>query len=137
MFPFYSAEELQFKKQGTLSFFRKENTEKMLSIEIELAISDFEQTRGLMWREVMEEHQGMLFIFEEEAPRSFWMLNTYIPLDIIYINAQKEIVSIHKAKPHSIKNIKSEQPAQYTLEVNQGFCEKYGIKAGDSIDFEL
>ena len=92
--------------------------------------------QGLMYRQNLPENAGMLFIFTNEEPRSFWMKNTYISLDIIYINSKKEIVSIQKyTQPRSTYSIPSEKPAMYVLEVNAGFTDKYGIHPGDKIDF--
>lgn len=136
MLPFYSEDDLTFKKQGTLYFFQKNGDEK-LEIEIELARTDFEQSRGLMWRKTMEDKQGMLFLFPKEEIQSFWMFNTFIPLDIIFIDAKKKIVNIAFGKPHSIRPVDSEGPTQYVLEVNAGFCDKNAIKKGDTIEWSI
>ena len=82
----------------------------------------------------MEEMQGMLFIFPDERYQSFWMLNTLFSLDMIFINSKKEIVTIHKnTKPLSEQSYPSSEPAQYVLEVNAGFCDRYNIKQGDKV----
>jgi uncharacterized protein len=127
--------EPPFKKQGTLDFLNaKEKTIK--SIDIEIAGTDSARMMGLMYRKSMTDEQGMLFIFENSEPRSFWMKNTIIPLDIIYINENKEIVSIaKKTKPYSTESIPSGKNAQYVVEVNGGFTDKYEIKAGDKIKY--
>jgi len=84
----------------------------------------------------MSNDQGMLFIFEVEEPQGFWMKNTIIPLDIIYVNAKKEIVSIAEdTQPFSEQSLPSKGPAIYVVEVNGGFCAQYGITAGYKIDF--
>jgi len=106
-----------------------------VTIDIEVADSEDERTQGLMYRYSMEENQGMYFIFPEEDFRSFWMKNTYISLDIIFINANHEIVSIQKyTQPKSTYSQPSEKPAKYVLEVNAGFADKYGIKPGDKVE---
>ncbi len=85
----------------------------------------------------MEEMQGMLFVFEDATPRSFWMKNTYISLDIIYVDADKKIVSIQKsAVPLSEESLPSYKDAMYVVEVNAGFTDKYNIKEGDQISFK-
>ena len=85
----------------------------------------------------MDEARGMLFVFPNSEQRSFWMKNTFIPLDIIYISADKEIVKIVKnAVPRSEKSLLSEKDAMYVVEVVGGFCDKYNIIEGDKIDFE-
>ena len=84
----------------------------------------------------MDENQGMLFIFDDSSPRYFWMKNTYISLDIIYIDENFRIVSIQKtALPRSEESLPSEKPAKYVVEVNAGFTDKYKINKGDKISF--
>lgn len=78
----------------------------------------------------------MLFIFPQEQPLNFWMRNTPLPLDIIYINTDYTIVSIaENTTPYSTAQIPSKHPAKYVLEVNGGFCQSQGIVAGDRVEF--
>ena len=112
--------------------------DKMVAVEI--AKSDEEKSTGLMWREYLEEDTGMLFIWEDQKQRSFWMRNTLIPLDIIFIGKDKKIINIEIAEPCKKKvcdSYKSEKPAQYVLEVDKGWSEKNDIKPGISVDFNL
>ncbi|OGU89839.1 MAG: hypothetical protein A3K31_13355 [Ignavibacteria bacterium RIFOXYA12_FULL_35_25] len=82
----------------------------------------------------MEEKQGMLFIFPDDAMQSFWMRNTLISLDMIFINSNKTIVTIHKnTKVLSDQSYPSTAPAQYVLEVNAGFTAKHDIQVGDHV----
>jgi len=122
-----------FVKQGDLSFTdAKDNF--ITRINIEIADNDEKRTTGLMYRDKMEESQGMLFIFDTETPQAFWMKNTIIPLDIIFVNSKMQIVKIQKnAVPYSETSLPSEKPAQYVVEVNGGYCDKLGIKEGDKI----
>jgi uncharacterized membrane protein (UPF0127 family) len=86
----------------------------------------------------MDLKNGMLFIFEDEDYRAFWMKNTHLSLDIIYVNGQQHIVSIAShAVPFSEESLPSAAPAKYVVEVNAGFCEQFSIKPGDSIAFKL
>lgn len=125
-----------FKNEGELTFIDGETGEKVITIDIEKAETPEEHEIGLMYRRDMQESQGMLFIGKEEEEKGFWMKNTYIALDIIYVNAEKEIVSIGKyAKPQSTESIPSGAPAQYVVEVVAGFSDKYGIGKGDKISF--
>jgi uncharacterized protein len=134
--PAQQEQENTFKKQGDLNFIRSADNSTIASIAIEIAKDEFLREKGLMYRRNMEELQGMLFVFEDEAPRNFWMKNTYISLDIIYVGADKKIVSIQKsAVPMSETSLPSEKAAMYVVEVNAGFCDKYNIKAGDKISF--
>jgi len=124
-----------FRDDGDLSILRARETVP-LEIDIEIADEEPERMRGLMDRMNLPEFAGMLFIFNEEEMRSFWMKNTFISLDIIYINANKEIVSIQKnTQPQTTYSIPSERPARYVLEVNAGFTDKYEINPGDKIEF--
>lgn len=128
--------EISFEKEAELYFIQKEDTIK--SIDIELAESDYEQQTGLMHRSSMEMDQGMLFIYKDERPRpTFYMKNTQIPLDLIYINAEKFIVEINKnAQPFDENPIRAQTPAQYVLEVNAGFVDKYQLNDSIKVDFK-
>ncbi len=80
----------------------------------------------------------MLFIMDREEIQSFWMLNTYISLDILFVDAEKRIVTIRPdTTPQSLDSVASDKPALYVVEVNAGFCKKHGISTGDRIEFEL
>ncbi|MES0808689.1 DUF192 domain-containing protein [Roseibium sp. SCPC15] len=101
---------------------------------VEVAATDIERARGLMFREEMAADHGMLFIFEGEGERFFWMKNTPLPLDIIYIDNTGQIVSIAAdTTPFSEAVIPSGKPARFVLEVNAGIAEKLEIKVGDRI----
>ena len=123
----------EFNKEGELSFISPNG--KMLSaINIEIAGNEEERTQGLMYRDKMNENEGMFFIFDFETPQSFWMKNTLISLDIIFVNKKNEIVKIHKnTDTLSEKSFPSEKPAIYVVEVNAGYCDKFGIKEGHKI----
>ena len=125
-----------FKKQGDLSFISKSGADTIRKIDIQLAQTDAQRADGLMYRKSMTDGQGMLFLFPEMEERAFWMKNTYISLDIVYIDDNMEIVSIQKyATPLSEESLPSFKKAQYVLEVNGGFCDKYHIGYGDRISF--
>jgi uncharacterized membrane protein (UPF0127 family) len=122
-------------KEGELNFIGKDG-KIIKKIDIELAKDDAKRGQGLMYRQTMGEMQGMLFIFDKSEPQSFWMKNTFISLDILYVNEQKEIVSIAKmAQPKSEAPIPSNFPAIYVVEVNGGFCDRYQVKVGDKIEW--
>jgi len=122
-----------FKKEGELTFVDSVDN-PIVKIDIEIADNEYERQLGLMNRESMEENQGMLFIFPQERYQSFWMLNTMFSLDIIFVNSNKEIVTIHKnTAPLSEQSYPSTAPAQYVVEVNAGFCDTHNIKQGDRV----
>ncbi len=127
--------EPPFKKEGDLSFLKKDGKE-LKKIDIEVADDNAQRAQGLMWRKSMPENEGMLFIFPEDADQAFWMKNTIMPLDILFINSNKEIVKIYKnTTPYSEKSMPSEKKAMYVVETVAGFCDKYGISEGDKISY--
>ena len=126
-----------FQKEGTLQFIDEESGAPITTIDIEIAADDLERNRGLMWRRSMEPDQGMLFIMERQEPQSFWMLNTYLSLDIIFVDTEKRIVNIAaNTKPQSLEPVSSTGPAKYVVEVLGGFCAEKGVEEGDRIEFE-
>ncbi|MHC1736711.1 MAG: DUF192 domain-containing protein [Ignavibacteriaceae bacterium] len=128
--------EYIFKKEGTISFVSTED-KKIITIDTEVADTEYDTQLGLMFRKSMKESESMLFIFPNEDMRSFWMRNTYLSLDMIFINGNKKIVTIHKnTKTLSDQSYPSTGPAKYVVEVVGGFTDKYSIKEGDSIKFE-
>lgn len=127
----------KFQKEGTLQFMDESQSKVLANIDIELAETDEDRTRGLMWRRSMEEEQGMLFIMDQQEMQSFWMLNTYISLDILYIDEAFRIVTIRKnTQPQTLDPVPSSQPARYVLEVKGGYCDRHGIREGHFIKYE-
>lgn len=127
----------QFQKEGSLEFIRAEDASVIKHIDIEIASDELEIRQGLMYRQSMKQDQGMLFLMPVEEPQSFWMLNTYLSLDIIFVNAAMEIIKIQaNTTPQSLKSIPSQRPAKYVVEVLAGFCETYEIKEGDNIQYQ-
>jgi uncharacterized membrane protein (UPF0127 family) len=126
----------QFKKEGEL-YLIKSAGDTIRKIDIEIADIESERTIGLMHRRSMPDTQGMLFIFEREEPRSFWMRNTLIGLDILYIKEDGTIESIAKyCVPKLERSVPSKGPALYVLELIEGFCDIHGVEEGDRIDFK-
>ena len=131
-----STDPNRFIKEGELEFLNADQ-EVITTIDIEIADDDLQTTQGLMYRRTMKQNHGMLFIFPDEEERSFWMKNTLLALDILYLNVDKKIVSISEnAPPKSEESIWSEVPAKYVVEVNAGFVAQYQIKVGDRISFK-
>lgn len=101
---------------------------------VEVALTPAQQQKGLMNRTEMAKDAGMLFFFGEEAERSFWMKNTLIPLDMIFIKGDGTIVKVHdSAIPNDLTSVKSGAPASAVLELNGGVAKTLGIKAGDKV----
>ncbi len=126
--------KVSFKKEGEL-YFIKEGV-KSKKIDIEIAENNEEHEKGLMYRAYLPDSTGMLFIFENESLRNFWMKNTIIPLDIIYLDSNKKIISIaENTTPYSEEGIPSLGVAKYVVEVNAGFTKRNNIQKGDEISF--
>lgn len=107
-------------------------------IKVEIADEPVEQQKGLMYRKELCEECGMIFIFEKEQTMQFWMKNTLIPLDMIFIAADGHIVDIQEAEPceeDPCQLYTSKEPAQYVLELNKGYSAEKGIKIDDSVEF--
>ncbi len=127
--------EVAFKKEGELTIFKVADSTEV-KLDIEIAATDFDIQTGLMYRNTMETNRGMLFIFEDERERFFYMKNTKIPLDIVYIGGNNKIVSFQKnAQPFDESSLPSTFPAKYVLEINAGLVDTWGISVGDRINF--
>lgn len=127
-------EVVSFIKEGELSIFKKDSL--LTNLDIEISETDYETETGLMYRESMEENQGMFFIQDELKVQNFYMKNTHISLDLIFIDENLKIVSFQEnAKPFDESSLSSQVPAKYVLEVNAGLAEKWLLEVGDSISF--
>jgi uncharacterized membrane protein (UPF0127 family) len=100
---------------------------------VEAVSAPADMAKGLMFRTEMPADQGMLFMFAGEGPRSFWMKNTFIPLDIIFIDADGKIRNIGKGVPQSLQTVKSDGDVLHVLELNAGTAEKLGFGPGDTV----
>ena len=131
--PSTQQEAYEFVKQGELRF-QTAKQDFISAIDIELAQDDSRRQLGLMYRDKLAENQGMLFIFDGDEARAFWMKNTVLSLDMIFVNSKDEIVTIHKnTTPYSEQSYASSKPAQFVVEVNAGYTDKHKISVGDRI----
>lgn len=107
--------------------------------DVELAESAQQRARGLMFRKELARDEGMLFVFPKEGKYSFWMKNTLIPLDIIWLDEQGRVVSIkEQAQPCSenvCEGIAPDKKAKYVLELNSGLAKEIGLAVGDKVKF--
>jgi hypothetical protein len=127
-------EEYMFKKNGELTFV--DTSGSLVKIDIQIARTEFDRELGLMFRKSMNENQGMLFIFPDTKIRSFWMRNTVIPLDMIFVDSSKTILNIAKnTTPYSDVSYTSSGPTSYVVEVNGGFTDRHKITAGEKISW--
>ncbi|NOZ88219.1 MAG: DUF192 domain-containing protein [Deltaproteobacteria bacterium] len=108
-----------------------------VKVGVEIADTPFKRKQGLMFRKNLDFDNGMLFIFPGEKVRTFWMKNTLISLDMIFINGNNKIVGIiHNAEPLSTERLSVPEPAAYVLEVRAGFSKKYGIYPGCTVEID-
>ena len=108
------------------------------TFQIEIAEGEQAVMQGLKYREIMAQNQGMLFIFGVPDRYDFWMQDTYLPLDMLFIGADKTIFQIHEdAQPFSEERISPSQIHKYVLELNAGICKKLKIQTGDKISWKL
>ena len=106
-------------------------------VTLEVVADDASRTRGLMYRKELADGHGMLFVFDDEVDHSFWMKNTVIPLDMIFIAADRHIVGIHpNAIPLNLTPISVGHPSKYVLEVAGGYASRAGISTNNQINFE-
>ncbi len=128
--------EPAFSKETVVRIVDETGMEKA-RFDTEVADDESSRELGLMFRRTMADRQAMLFIFEKEEPRAFWMKNTRMPLDIIYFAADSTVVSIKPAATvFSTKPIFSDKPARFVLEVKLGVAKEIGLKAGDRFMLE-
>ena len=127
---------IEFKKEGEL-ILKTSNDSIIKRLNIEIADDEYQTQTGLMYRDSMEQEQAMLFIFPEEDYHAFYMKNTKFALDIIYIDADKNIVSFQKnAQPYNEASLPSNVPAKYVLEINGGLADQWQLKVGDKIEYQ-
>ncbi|OGZ70368.1 MAG: hypothetical protein A2904_00605 [Candidatus Staskawiczbacteria bacterium RIFCSPLOWO2_01_FULL_33_9] len=110
---------------------------KEYCFDVQLAQNAIDKTKGLMFQKSLEQNRGMLFLFDKEAKYSFWMQNTLIPLDIIWINENKRVVFISESNQpctwSSCPSITPTADAKYVLELNSGVVQKIGLKLGNEL----
>ncbi|MCK8523896.1 DUF192 domain-containing protein [Aquimarina sp. D1M17] len=131
--------EVTFTKEGELTLYHLKDSifEPITKLNIEIADDEYQIQTGLMYRKSMQNDRGMLFMFPDESPHSFYMKNTEFPLDIIFIDSKYKVVSIQKnAQPLDETSLPSEGPAQYVLEVNAKLTDTWNLQKGDSISFQ-
>ena len=133
LFAVYFASERQQKDLSSLTLIDYQG--KKTHFKVEIAVTPDQMARGLMFRESMPENEGMLFYFGgEEAERRFWMKNTLIPLDLIFIRADGRIHHIHEnAVPRDLTGIPSHGPVAAVLEINGGLSKKLELFPDDRV----
>jgi len=106
-----------------------------VAVAVEVAATPQARSQGLMYRKDLGANAGMLFVFPSETEQSFWMKNTPLPLDMIFIGSDRRIVGIiAEAKPFSLEARSVATPSRYVLEVHGGFCQRHAISPGDRVE---
>ncbi|MBT8396923.1 MAG: DUF192 domain-containing protein [Gemmatimonadetes bacterium] len=100
------------------------------TVQVEVARTPAEREKGLMFRERLAKGRGMLFVFPDATVRSFWMKDTFVPLDIAYLDSNLRIIDILPMEPQSLDTQPSSGPAMFALEVPMGWFEEVGIAVG-------
>lgn len=108
-----------------------------VTFQVEVADNPTKRELGLQYRRELPPDRGMIFLFPAESQHSFWMKNTPLPLDMIFISRDKKIVGIvERAVPFSLDSRSVAAPSQFVLEINGGLSRQYGVRVGDSVRFE-
>lgn len=128
-----TTETIPFTREGQLAVVQ--DGDSTVTIDIEIADTDSARERGMMQRAGFpNDRSGMLFIFDDEQPRSFWMSNTPVDLDIIFVDADSQVVNIAKyTTPFSNERYRSDEPAKFVLETPAGFADSHGVLEGDRL----
>ncbi|HEV3110041.1 MAG TPA: DUF192 domain-containing protein [Candidatus Binataceae bacterium] len=112
------------------------SNEPRATVSVEIAQTNPQRERGLMYRSQLPADAGMLFIFKAPSHVSFWMHNTQIPIDMLFAGSDRRVIGIiANAEPYSDASLDVSGNSQYVLEVNGGFCKQHGIKVGDRLEF--
>lgn len=104
------------------------------ALTAEVASTDPDRMQGLMHRRMLPENRGMLFVFPNIAYHGMWMMNTYIPLSVAFIDDKGVIINIEDMQPHTRDSHSAKQPAKYALEMNLGWFRKRGIGPGAKLE---
>jgi uncharacterized membrane protein (UPF0127 family) len=104
------------------------------TLTAEVAATDETRSRGLMHRRILPENRGMLFVFRETGNHAMWMMNTYVPLSVAFLDERGTIINIEDMKPLSRDTHSAARPAKYALEANRGWFAQRGIKPGAKVE---
>jgi uncharacterized membrane protein (UPF0127 family) len=104
------------------------------ALSVEVADDDALRAQGLMYRTSLPAGSGMVFVYDDEAPRSFWMKDTRIPLSIAFVGSSGRIVSISDMQPLNTTSVPSGAPARYAIEVNKGWFAEHDVAVGDMVE---
>jgi len=126
-----------WREDGRAAFYREGEAETAASVAIEVPTIFSKFMEGLMYRKSIDDNHAMLFQWAGNGHRSFWMENTYIDLDIVYVNVDKKISSIKQAHALDLASVPGDGLAKDAIELPMGWAEKHGIRAGDRVEYTL
>lgn len=125
-----------FRKDGSLDILAPDGSVKT-SFDLEIVEAESEVSQGLKYRDTMADNQAMLFILDGQGPSGFWMQDTYLSLDMLFIDREQNIFQIEThTTPFSEERIEPEKINKYTLEIKAGIAEKLNIQKGDKIRWQ-
>ncbi len=134
IFELFCSQENITAKNRSCDIYILNNQNNKIRLKVEIADTDESRAKGLMFRDKLGENNGMLFVFTDETYREFWMMNTYIPLNIAYISRHGLINEIHYMRPlDTTARYPSQKPAMYALEVYKDWFKKHNIKEGSKV----
>jgi uncharacterized membrane protein (UPF0127 family) len=117
--------------------FLEGTTGRSSAVRVEVARTPSELERGLMFRRELGQDDGMLFVFPETSDHAFWMKNTFLPLDMIFMDASGTVIGVvERAEPMTTTPRRVDAPSRYVLEVNGGWSAAHGVAPGDRVRFE-
>lgn len=122
---------------GYVDVVLKNDTGQQVTVKSELAYDDASRALGLMYRRSLDQNTGMLFLWKDSDIRSFWMRNTYIPLDMIFLNGTNVVGVVENAKPHTDTPRTVNAKANAVLEVNAGFIKRYGVNKSWEVSYSI
>lgn len=126
-----------WRQDGEASFFHGNEAAASAQVLLEVPQTFSKFMEGLMYRKSISDEQGMLFQWNSNGFRSFWMENTYVDLDIIYVNAEGRVVSIRQAHSLDLQSVPATAPAKDAIEVPMGWCKRHGITIGDRVNYKI
>jgi uncharacterized membrane protein (UPF0127 family) len=125
----------QQKLKTTILSIERENA-AAIEITVEIARTEEERSKGLMYRKILPDGEGMLFVFSRDQQLSFWMKNTLIPLSIAFIASDGHITEIKDMQPNDLNSVKSSRSVRYALEAPQGWFGRVNVKPGDVVKID-
>mmetsp|Transcript_105257 Transcript_105257/g.339527 ORF Transcript_105257/g.339527 Transcript_105257/m.339527 type:complete len:175 (+) Transcript_105257:118-642(+) len=127
--------EVPFRRDGQLQIFAS-GGQQVVTVDLEVPDSYNNFMQGLMYRSSMCDTCSMLFAWDRDGSRPFWMKDTWIPLDLVWVNHEHVIVDIKQAQANDETSVANSQPAQYVFEFSEHWCDRHGVKVGDKVEWQ-